>query len=234
MKKVLRKIILSGKDNDKTPSENVIEKRINNIRSIWHNEHQDDVGLEKIIRLLLAFSQFLFPGIYIKQLLASRGIGYQELAIDLYIVIKLIIPFVLLHQQIQISMIWIYIVTWLLLETILYIATLAFASDLFDRPRSYRRSLILLFLDYGQIVVSFAYLYTYGLNFNKTFNHWFDPIYFSIVTSASVGYGDFFPITSYGRILASAQIVIFFIIVMLLFNFFSIRMEQKGYFGNKE
>ncbi|MEY3343989.1 MAG: hypothetical protein RL090_1673 [Bacteroidota bacterium] len=234
MKKVFKKIILSDKDSDQIPVDDVIKKRWSNIKSIWHNEHQDDIGLEKIIRLLLAFSQFLFPGIYIKQLFGSRGIGVQEVVMDLFIVFKLALPFLLLYHDIKINSFWIVIVSWLLLETILYIATLAFASDLFDKPRSYRRSLILLFLDYGQIVISFAYLYTYGENFNTGFKHWFDPIYFSVVTSASVGYGDFFPVTTYGKMLASAQIVIFFLIVMLLFNFFSFKMEQKGYFGQKE
>ncbi|MFM2190460.1 MAG: hypothetical protein RL491_846, partial [Bacteroidota bacterium] len=52
--------------------------------------------------------------------------------------------------------------------------------------------------------------------------------------SATVGYGDFHPITAFGKLLAASQIVIFFIVVMFILNFFSHRMEQKGYFGNKE
>jgi hypothetical protein len=119
-----------------------------------------------------------------------------------------------------------------MLETVLYIATLVFASDLFDRPRSYRRSLLLVFLDYAQIVLVFALLYTTGQHLNKPFEHWFDPIYFSMVTSATVGYGDFHPATPIGKLLATAQIAIFFIVVVLFLNYFSHRIESKGYFNN--
>ena len=68
MKKVLRKLILSDKPSVNKTNPKVIDKRISNVKSIWHNEHQDDVGLEKVLRLFLAVSQFAFPGIYIKQL----------------------------------------------------------------------------------------------------------------------------------------------------------------------
>ncbi|MFM7176432.1 MAG: potassium channel family protein [Bacteroidota bacterium] len=234
MKKVLRKFILSDKPQEGRNNTHVIQKRISNVRSIWHNEHQDDVGLEKVLRLFLAASQFVFPGIYIKQLFGYRGVHFQELAIDLYILAKIFFPFCLLYFGLPLNPIVISILTWLLLETILYISTLVFASDLFDQPRSYRRSMLLLFMDYFQIVLSFAVLYKTGNHLNQPFVHWFDPIYFSVVTSATVGYGDFHPTTAFGKLLATSQIVIFFIVVMFILNFFSHRMEQKGYFGNKE
>ncbi|MFN5324576.1 MAG: potassium channel family protein [Bacteroidota bacterium] len=233
MKKVLRKIILTDKESDKTPADDVITKRINNIKAIWHNEHQDDVGLEKLLRLFLAASQFAFPGIYIKQVFSKKGMDYQELAIDIYILLKILFPFYIIYNQTQPTYIITFLMVWLLMETILYISTLVFASDLFDRPRSYRRSMLLMFLDYAQIVFSYAYLYTLGNHLNKPLEHWFDSIYFSVVTSGTVGYGDYHPVTSFGKFLASSQIIIFFIIVMFLLNFFSHRMEQKGYFGNK-
>jgi len=234
MKRMLKKIILSNKDSDSQPVEGVLSKRVGNIQSIWHNEHQDDVGLEKILRLFLAASQFLFPGIYIKQLFGYKGIGYQELATDLYILIKIAIPFYFLYHQTTPSALLVGMTIWLMLETVLYIATLVFASDLFDRPRSYRRSLLLVFLDYAQIVLAFALLYTTGQHLNQSFQHWFDPIYFSMVTSATVGYGDFHPITPIGKLLATSQIAIFFIVVVLLLNYFSHRIERKGYFNTNQ
>ncbi|MFM7078159.1 MAG: potassium channel family protein [Bacteroidota bacterium] len=233
MKKVLKKLILSDKPHEINSDSNVIQKRINNVKSIWHNEHQDDVGLEKILRLFLAGSQFVFPGIYIKQLFGYRGVRFQELAIDLYILAKIFFPFCLLYFNVALVPVVVLILTWLLLETILYISTLVFASYLFDQPRSYRRSMLLLFMDYFQIVLSFAVLYKTGNHLNQPLVHWFDPIYFSVVTSATVGYGDFHPITTFGKLMATTQIVIFFIVVMFILNFFSHRMEQKGYFGNK-
>jgi hypothetical protein len=36
-------------------------KRILNIKAIWNNDHQDDNGIEKIVRLFLSSSQLFFP-----------------------------------------------------------------------------------------------------------------------------------------------------------------------------
>jgi Ca2+/H+ antiporter len=79
-----------------------------------------------------------------------------------------------------------------MLETILYIPTLIFVSDLFSQPRSYKRSMLLLFFNL-EMVFLFAALYSFNDQFNKPFTHWFDPIYFSTISSSTIGYGDFIP-----------------------------------------
>ena len=58
MKNSLKKIVFN--DNNKIDSIGVIAKRIQNIHGIWNNSHHDDVGVEKILRLFLAISQFFF------------------------------------------------------------------------------------------------------------------------------------------------------------------------------
>jgi hypothetical protein len=120
-----------------------------------------------------------------------------------------------------------------LLETALYIPTLIFASDLFSRPRSYKRSMLLLFLNYLEIIFSFGVLYSCGNYLNKPFNNWFDAIYFSTITSSSIGYGDFYPATSTGKILVSIQALLFLFFVVLFLNFFSTKIKAKGYFDHE-
>jgi hypothetical protein len=128
----------------------------------------------------------------------------------------------------------VFILVYLLLETVLYIPTLIFASDLFSRPRSYKRSMLLLFFNYLEIVVSFGVLYTFGNNMNKPFEHWFDPIYFSMVSSSSIGFGDYYPVTTFGKVLVSLQAMFFLSFVVLFLNFFSTKVKNKGYFGDAE
>jgi hypothetical protein len=189
MRKTVRKLFL-GKSSNGLPAEcNPIQKRIQNIKSIWNNDHQDDNGLEKILRLLLSSSLLLFPGIYIKYFSRKKGIEYQDLAIDTYILLKVIFPIVILINQ-WYTIDWVVIVmTYLFLETIFYIPTLIFASDLFSKPRSYRRSMLLLFFNYLEIVLAYAVFYSCGNYLNKPFEHWFDAVYFSVITSSSIGYG---------------------------------------------
>jgi len=228
----LRKLFLGKVSQNYKPKYNSIQKRILNIKSIWNNDHQEDNGIEKIVRLILSISQLLFPGIYIKYIANKKGHEYQDLVMDFYILSKLIFPILILKYQWQHNHALIWVMIYVLLETILYIPTLIFASDLFSRPRSYKRSMLMLFFNYLEIVVSFGVLYTLGDNMNKPFHHWFDPIYFSIVSSNSIGFGDYYPITIYGKFLVSLQAMFFLSFVVLFLNFFSTKVKSKGYFDN--
>ncbi|MEO5777730.1 MAG: potassium channel family protein [Flavobacterium sp.] len=231
---VLKKLLLGKVSKKHKPKFNPIERRILNINAIWNNDHQFDNGIEKIVRLFLSSSQLLFPGVYIKYLANKIGHEYKDLAIDFYVLGKVIFPLFILINRLQENHIVIGIMMYLLLETVLYIPTLIFASDLFSKPRSYKRSMLMLFLNYLELIFSFAVLYTYGQNMNKPFENWFDAVYFSIVSSNSIGFGDYYPITTFGKVLVSIQAMFFLSFVVLFLNFFSINVKSKGYFDNEE
>jgi ABC-type Na+ efflux pump permease subunit len=231
---IFKKLLVGKVSTTYKPKYNPIQKRILNIKSIWNNDHQDDNGIEKIVRLLLSSSQLLFPGIYIKNAACKVGHEYQDLVMDIYILLKVAFPILILSNNLQSNTFLIYLMIYVLAETLMYIPTLIFASDLFTRPRSYKRSMLLLFFNYLEIVVAFGVLYTLGNNMNKPFAHWFDPIYFSLVTSNSIGFGDYYPITTYGKVLVSMQALFFLSFVILFLNFFSTKVKGKGYFDNDE
>jgi hypothetical protein len=230
MKNSLKKLFLGKVTQKSKPKYNPIEKRILNIKSIWNNDHQDDNGIEKMVRLFLSCSQLLFPGIYIKYLACKKGQEYQDLTLDFYVLAKVIFPFFILKYHWQEYQLIIWIMAYLLLETVLYIPTLIFASDLFSKPRSYKRSMLLLFFNYMEIVIAFGVLYTVGQNMNKPFEHWFDSIYFSVVSANSIGFGDYYPITTFGKVLVALQAMFFLSFVVLFLNFFSTKVKNKGYF----
>jgi hypothetical protein len=230
MKSILKKLLLGNLSKIPKPEYNPVQKRIMNIKAIWNNNHQDDNGIEKLVRLFLSSSQLLFPGVYIKYLAYLKGYEYRDLALDFYVLLKVTFPLLILinHWQSYHFVIWIMI--YVLLETVLYIPTLIFASDMFSKPRSYKRSMLLLFLNYLEIIISFGVLYSCGDYLNKPFNHWFDAIYFSTINSASIGYGDFYPVTTIGKVLATAQAFLFLFFVVLFLNFFTAKIKVKGYF----
>lgn len=237
MKKFFKKLLLGKITFKDRPRLNVnpVQKRILNIRAIWNNDHQDDNGIEKVFRLFLAISQLIFPGVYIKYLSSKRHFEYQDISMDIYVMFKLFFPVLILKNNWQEHTFLIYIMVYFLIETVLYIPTLIFASDMLSRPRSYRRSMLLIFFNYLEIVCAFAVLYTLGNNMNKPFTHWFDSIYFSIITANSVGYGDYFPVTTYAKFLVSIQAMFFLTFVVLFLNFFSSKVSNtKGYFENEE
>ncbi|WP_395043230.1 potassium channel family protein [Flavobacterium sp.] len=228
------KKLLVGKITKKDkPRFNPIQKRILNIRSIWNNDHQDDNGIEKVFRLFLSVSQLFFPGIYIKYFSGKKGFEYQDLSMDAFVLAKVVFPVLILKYHWYNNDVVVWVMIYLLLETVLYIPTLIFASDMLSRPRSYKRSMLLLFFNYLEIVVAFGVLYSCGNNMNKPFSHWFDSIYFSIITSNSVGYGDFYPVTTFAKVLVSIQAMFFLSFVVLFLNFFSAKVKSKGYFDSE-
>lgn len=234
MKAILKKLLIGKISINEQKSINPLEKRIQNIKSIWNNDHHDDNGIEKIVRLILSFSQLLFPGIYIKYFAHKKGIEYQDLALDFYVLVKVAFPVVILINQWHNNKILVGIMIYVLLETIFYIPTLIFASDLFSKPRSYKRSMLLLFLNYLEVVFAFGVLYSIGNSMNKPFSHWFDSIYFSLITSSSIGYGDYYPVSLLGKVLVSFQSMFFLSFVVLFLNFFSTKVKAKGYFDQED
>lgn len=235
MKQFLKKLLL-GKNTPKDKNRfNItpIRKRIFNIRAIWNNDHQDDNGIEKIIRLILSISQLLFPGVYIKHISHKIGFEYQDLSMDLYVLAKVAFPILILINHWESNSFIVGLMVYVLLETVLYIPTLIFASDMLSRPRSYKRSMLLLFFNYIEIVFSFGVLYTCGNNMNQPFVSWYDSIYFSMVTSSSIGFGDYVPVTTYAKVLVSIQALFFLSFVVLFLNFFSNKVKNKGYFDHE-
>ncbi len=227
----LQKLFLGRPEEGPPPSQGALEKRIHNIRSIWNNQEDNDVGIEKILRLFLAVSQFFFPGLYLKEVFSKKYHRYQDLAVDVYVLFKLCFPLYILMNGLEQHAFLFYVMLWLMIETMLYIPTLIFASDVIARPRSYRRSMLLLFINYAEIIFEFGVIYAHGNFMNMPFAHWFDPVYFSFITSATIGFGDFHPVTPIGKFLVSFQSTLFIIFVALFLNFFTGKVESKGYFG---
>ncbi len=215
----------------KSKHTNLLHQRWQNVLSIWNNQHYDDVGLEKILRLVLATTQFIFPGLYIKQLCQLEKMRTREAITDTFVFAKMCFPVVVVymgwyHQW------WAYcLVLWFMIETLLYVPTLIFASDLFNPPRSYRRTMLLVFVNYFEIVFDFSVLYASGNYLNLQLTHWYDPIYFSFATSSNLGFGDLYPITPMGKFIVSFQSVIFLVYVVLFISIISNKFEHVGYFN---
>ena len=211
-----------------------IKLQIINVYRVWRNKGYRDFGLERLIRLFLVSVQFVFPGLYIRHLGGKIG-GFmgRRLATEMYILFKLSLPVLILISTVKANLFLCFLVSYLILETMLYLTSLIFLSFEFSPTISFRRSLITLFVNFLEISIGFAVVYLIGDQyFTNFFSMKFDSslhaVFFSFITSATVGYGDITPVHPMARILVLGQVVFSFIFIGLIFNFFASRAHERG------
>ncbi|MCC6937618.1 MAG: two pore domain potassium channel family protein [Flavobacteriales bacterium] len=230
MRSTLNKLIVGRGQAKDTPRQSTLHARWTNFTSIWHNTYEEDAGLEKAVRLFLSLSQFLFPGMYIKHLFWRRGPLYQDFATEVFVLAKTGFPLMVMYAGWEQHPLAYWLAVWFMVETLMYIPTLLFASDLFESPRSYRRSKLLLFLNYQEVVFTFALIHFAGRSFNIPFAHWTDAVYASFMITSTIGFGDYYPVTGMGKLLVSLQSIFYLSYIALFINFFN-QGGGRGYFG---
>lgn len=195
------------------------------IQNVWNGGKYYDFGIQRIFRLFLVISKIFFPGIYIDYIFRNSSYQTQKVAGEIFVVFKTLMPFFMLYFQLWHHS-WLYIINmYLLVETYLYIFYKIFVPE-HNNQATHKRSLLLLFLNFFEVIGSFAVIYAAGNFLNKPVSNWIDALYFSFVTGATVGYGDLHPITSTGKELVVLQIISTLAFLILFFNFFTPRAQD--------
>jgi hypothetical protein len=210
-----------------------------NVKHIWENKHYNDFGIERIIRLTLALLLFIFPGLYIRDYFGRFGLLGRKLGVEFYVLFKLSLPILFFKFNWTDSLVVAIISGVLAIETVIYLASLVFLSNEFTEPISYRRSLTTLFINYIEVCLNYAVIYSYC---NFTIPHFFlnklttdiQAVYFSFATSATVGYGDIVTTNPLGQYLVVSQIILFLIFVALFLNFFASKVRDFTYYNAKQ
>jgi voltage-gated potassium channel len=210
------------------------KNQILNIKRIWNNELYNDFGIERIFRLLICSAQIIFPGMLVRSISGRFGLLSRKMAVESYVILKVIIPVIFLVLSVSTNTLVFAISICLIFETLFYLANLIFLSDLNARPISYKRTIILIFLNYIEITLNFAVLYSHSNYLNHAFKNNLEAVYFSFVTTATIGYGDFSPNTSFGQLLVICQSIFFFIFLGIFLNFFASRIEDESYYNNEK
>lgn len=201
------------------------ELHIKKIVEVWNGNKYKDFGLERIFRLFLVLISILFPGVLIENIFKSKSYINRKLIIELYVFLKTIFPFFIIYYKwYSIDFVY-YLNFYLLAETYTYLLSKIFLAENGAKD-STKRSLLLLIMNFLESALSFAVIYISGNYLNIELSGTVDAIYYSIATSATVGYGDIFPITKMGKIIATFQMIGSVSFIVLFFNFFSGKANQ--------
>ncbi|MEO8794741.1 MAG: ion channel [Daejeonella sp.] len=197
------------------------------IVNVWNSTNYYDFGIERFFRLFLVLSKVFFPGIYIEYL--TRKSSYQQRKIigEFYIIFKTLMPFFMLYFELWHHH-WLFVINiYLLIETFLYIFHKIFIPE-HNHDKTHNRSLILLFFNFVEVIGSFGVVYAAGDYLNKNVDNWADALYFSFITGATIGYGDYHPVNEAGKLLVIVQIISTLSFLILFFNFFTPRIQDDS------
>lgn len=233
----IKKIFLGKPQEIKRYKLNALSKQKENVLNVWNNRCYKDFGIERIVRLLCVLSLYLFPGLYIRHISGKWGTICRKLSIEFYVIFKLILPIILLSCGISTNLLAVIICIYLGTETIHYLLSLIFLKEEFTQPISYKRSVLTLFLNYLEVTLDFAVIYSYlswnnPSNFSKLMD-WIQSIYFSFVSSTTVGYGDFYPESSLAMAVVIVQIILFLVFIGLFLSYFTSKIGNTTYYNQK-
>ncbi len=214
------------------PHASVYSQQARRLNAVWNNTHHSDIGIERILRLMLLLSQYVLPGLHIRAFGHRIGLKANELLVEFFVLLKLAFPFYLLfYTHIKDGYMMLFI-AYLLCDSLNYIVSVIFLDDVFPKTHSYRRTLILLFLNYLEVIISFAFFYRYaGLQDNSIHMSGIitaplDHLYYSIMIATSIGFGDVIPASDLSKELSIIQAVLFLLFILFFFNFFNSRLEN--------
>lgn len=209
---LLKKLFIGPQVGDK-PCKNAILAQAENVKNVWNNISIPTFGIERIIKLILTCAQFAFPALYIRYFFGRYGILSRKIGNEIYTLIKVIFPIILILYSFKTSLFAI-LIFYFGIETILYTANIFFLQGIYTSPISNKRSLILGMINYLEIIIDFSYLY-YFYNSLSNISDKFDYFYFSVITSATIGFGDIIPISNKSLVVIQIFISLFFTLFLL-------------------
>lgn len=175
--------------------------------------------VERLFKLLLCTSEFINLSLYIRS--AFKDEQVRKNIIDLYVVLfNIILPIIIIYKEWEIPPC---ILVYFIVTTVLYLLSIVFLKDIYRQSYSNNRSVLFLIFNYIGITLYFAILY-------KAFDAirgscyravtYLDAVYFSFVTSTTLGFGDYKPVNNIGQRLVIIQVCIFLLFIVVFFNHF--------------
>jgi len=191
-------------------------------------------GIERLFLMGVCLALLGMPAMIVRGLGQIFGEQGRRLAVEFYALGKPALLFwVLFHGHLT-SALWAAVAVVALLDLYTSLSSMVFLQHFHTGRTSHGRSLILLAVNFTETLLAFAVLYGFSQSVGNPMQGDTAPVtdpftllYFSCVTAASVGYGDFLPTTHAGRMIALAQILTSMGFIFILLTSFVASFNER-------
>lgn len=189
--------------------------------------------IEKLFMIIFLSIRFIsFGYLY-------RSYKNEPKVVDYYVLVSFIVfSFILFILPTNLSIIFLILiivfVIYRIVEGINYLLCIIFVDryKLDWRPHSFNRSILLLMMNYIEIIIGFAILYlvssSIGYSKYKIISDPIEALYFSAVTITTLGYGDIKPISQCGQKLALMEPLLGFLLIVLVLGMFFLEAGKSN------
>lgn len=188
-------------------------------------------GVERLFLMGICLALLGLPAMAVRGLGQTFGEKGRRIAVELYAFGKPLLLVAFLFAGWSSHPLQAVLAVVALVDLYASLSAMVFLQHFHTGRTSHGRSLILLAVNFTESVIAFAILYGFSLSVGpqgavapEPITDPFKLLYFSCVTAASVGYGDYLPITKHGQMIAMVQILssmgfIFILLTSFVANF---------------
>lgn len=210
--------LIMGTNRPESKPRSVYLKETIAFKQIWNNKSYNDFGLERMLRLVLILSSFIMPGTLIRQLCGRKQLLIRKVVIEGYSLFKIGWYYFLFEADLTTSTTALVISLVLTIDTVHFMFSKIFLNDIHKQPISFKRTLLMTLINILEVILCFGFIYSYIDDTNQVASqmvfssghHLSDlqTVYFSFVTSATIGYGDIAPV-------APIMLSLFFLVIVI-------------------
>ncbi len=236
--------LIMGTNRPESKPRSVYLKETIALRNIWHNRSYNDFGLERILRLALMLLSFAMPGTLIRELCGRKELLIRKVVIEAYSLFKIGWYFFLFQADLTTSTAALVISLILTIDTVHFMFSKIFLNDIHKQPISFKRTLLMTLINIMEVILCFAFIYSYIDDTNQTAGRIIfstghqltdlQTIYFSLISSATIGYGDIAPVDPLLIKLLLLQIMLSLFFLVIVITTITNRLHDDTFYNKQK
>lgn len=236
--------LIFGTNRPESRPRSVYKKEQIALRRVWNNKSYNDFGLERLLRLFLLLLSFIMPGTVIRQLCGNKSLLTRKVVIEAYSLFKIGWYLLLFKLDLTTNITALIISVIFTADTVHFMFSKIFLNDIHHQPISFKRTLLMTLINILEVMLCFAFIYSFIDDTNtdasrivfSAGHHLSDlqTIYFSFVTSATIGYGDIAPKDPFVMKLVVLQIMLSLFFLVIVITTITNRLHDDTFYNKRK